>query len=64
MKKSFAQYRQEAANLNEQAREQGQSEPIPDYSSMRLRPLARAVLQARVDAHNSSVTQSSEGVEA
>lgn len=58
MKKSFAQYRQEAEALNQQAQQQGQPAPIPDYSSMRLKPLARAVLQARLDTAKSPVTQS------
>lgn len=48
-KKHFHEYRQEAANLNATAREKGEPEPIPDYSQLRLRPLARKVLQVRLD---------------
>ncbi len=49
-KKSFAQYRLEAEALNAQAKAQGLPEPIPNHASLRLKPLARAVLQARLDA--------------
>jgi hypothetical protein len=50
MPKSFAQYRIEASSLNEAAKQQGRPEPIPNYATMRLKLLARAVLQARLDA--------------
>ncbi len=48
-KKTFAQYRQEAEQLNEQAKNQGQPELIPDFAELRLRPLAKKVIQARLD---------------
>lgn len=50
MPKKFHEYRQEAANLNAAAQANGQPEPIPDYAQMRLKPLARHVLQARLDS--------------
>ena len=56
MPKSFAQYRIEASSLNEAAKQQGRLEPIPNYATMRLKPLVCAVLQARLDA-GKSITQ-------
>lgn len=49
MPKKFHQYRQEAADLNAIAQAKGEPEPIPDYAQLRLKPLARKVLQARLD---------------
>lgn len=57
MPKSFAQYREEAKTLNETAQDNGQPEPIPDYASLRLRPLAKKVLQARLDATKSATQE-------
>lgn len=51
MAKKFYEYRQEAADLNATARQNGQREPIPNYAELRLKPLARKVLQARLDAN-------------
>ncbi len=48
-KKRFAEYRLEAEELNAQAQAQGQEPPIPNYSELRLQPLAKKVLQARLD---------------
>lgn len=48
-KKRFAEYRLEAEQLNAQAQDQGQQPPIPDYSKLQLKPLAKKVLQARLD---------------
>lgn len=50
MPKRFHEYRQEAATLNEAAKQQGQPLPIPDYATLRFKPLAKKVLQARIDA--------------
>jgi hypothetical protein len=54
MPKRFHEYRQEAALLNEAAKQQGKAEPIPDYATLRLKPLAKKVLQARLDASKSA----------
>jgi hypothetical protein len=48
-KKLFAEYRLEAEQLNAQAQDQGQEPPIPDYSKLQFKPLAKKVLQARLD---------------
>ncbi len=60
MPKSFAEYRIEAEQLNQQAQANGQELPIPDVGTLRKKQLARQVLQARLDVTGSCVTQSSE----
>jgi hypothetical protein len=50
MVKPFRDWRLEAQALNTQAQAQGKPEPIPNYTHLRLKPLARKVLQARLDA--------------
>lgn len=49
-KKRFSEYRLEAEKLNAQAHERGEEPPIPNYSELRLKPLAKQVLQARLDS--------------
>lgn len=49
MPKKFREWRKEAARLNAEAQAKGQPEPIPDYGKLRLKPLARQVLQARLN---------------
>lgn len=49
MPKKLSEYRLEAEQLNAQAENQGQEPPIPDYSKLQLKPLAKKVLQARLD---------------
>lgn len=49
MPRKFSEWRSEAEKLNQIASAQGQPEPIPDYAQLRLRPLARKVLQVRFD---------------
>ncbi len=49
MPKSFAEYREEAQKLNKEASDRGEAAPIPDWSTLRLKALARKVLQARLD---------------
>lgn len=51
MVKPFRDWRLEAQALNNQAKSQGKPEPIPDYTNLRLKPLARKVLQARLDIY-------------
>ncbi len=51
MPKPFREWRDEAAQINANAQAQGQPEPIPNYSELRLKPLARKVLQARLDSN-------------
>ena len=50
-KKSFAEYRIEAETLNQSEESKGNPPPIPEYSSMRKEPLAKAVIQVRFDQH-------------
>lgn len=60
MPKTFAEYRIEAEQLNQQAQANGQEPPIPDAGKLRKKQLARQVLQARLDVAGSCVTQASE----
>lgn len=62
MPKSFAEYRIEAEQLNQQAQANGQEPPIPDAGTLRKKQLARQVLQARLDVTGSCVPQSSQEV--
>lgn len=52
MPKLFREWRNEAAQINANAQAQGQPEPIPDYTKLRLKPLAKQVLQARLEEEN------------
>lgn len=49
MPRKFHEWRSEAEALNAQAQSQSKPEPIPDYAQLRLKPLARQVLQARLN---------------
>jgi hypothetical protein len=50
-KKSFAEYRIEAKALNQAEESKGNPPPIPNYGSMRKEPLAKTVIQVRLDQH-------------
>lgn len=49
MPKKFHEWREEAAQINAAAEANGEEPPIPDFSKLRLRPLAHKVLQARLN---------------
>ena len=54
MPKKFHEWRNEAAQLNAAAKANGEEPPIPDYAQLRLKPLARQVLQARLNSFDES----------
>jgi hypothetical protein len=49
MAKNFRELRVEAAELNAQALASGQPEPIPELGTLRSKPLAKAVIQTRLN---------------
>lgn len=48
-KKKLSEYQSEAEQINAQAQEQGQPPLIPNPSELGLKPLAKKVIQARLD---------------
>lgn len=49
MPKKLSEYRLEAEQINAQATERGQDPLIPNPSELGLKPLAKKVIQARLD---------------
>ena len=49
MPKKLSEYRIEAEQINAQAQEQGQAPLIPNPEELGLKPLAKKVIQARLD---------------
>ncbi len=51
MLKNFAKWRQEAEFINASAQAKGEPVPIPDASKLRKEPLAKKVIECRVNNH-------------
>jgi hypothetical protein len=51
MLKNFAKWRQEAESINASAQAKGEPAPIPDASKLRKEPLAKKVIEHRINNH-------------
>lgn len=49
MARKLSEYRQEAEQINAQATDRGQAPLIPNPEDLGLKPLAKKVIQARLD---------------
>ena len=49
MPKNFREWREAAMQINAQSQSDGKTEPIPDASKLRKKPLAKQVIQHNLD---------------